>query len=117
MTDDWRDLKIFRLEQDLEVATRRAEIPVHCAACGGIFPGTTDLHNGICDACHKLTHGPNYRLIAKLQDQDRLIFRLRGAAGSAARLLADVGTDDFVNPPTAEAMQSVAAELRRLLDD
>lgn len=62
-----------------QLAARRAEIPVHCAACGGAYPGTTVLHNGICDACQKLTHGPNYRLIAKLQDQERELVRLREA--------------------------------------
>lgn len=52
---------------DDELAARRRQIPVHCAACGGEFPGTTVLHNGICDECHKLTHGPNYRLVAEVQ--------------------------------------------------
>lgn len=33
--------------------------------------------------------------------------RLREAASEAACLLADVGTDEHVNPPTAEAMQRV----------
>jgi hypothetical protein len=30
---------------------------------------------------------------------------------NAAELLRDVGTDDYVNPPTAEAMQSAANDL------
>jgi hypothetical protein len=64
---------------DDERRVRRAAIPVHCAACGGEFPGTTELHNGICDECHKLTHGPNYRLIARLQGQEREVARLTTA--------------------------------------
>lgn len=64
---------------DEQLAARRAEIPVHCAACGGEFPGTMELHNGVCDECQNLTHGPNYRLIARLQDQERTIARLCAA--------------------------------------
>lgn len=62
---------------DEQLAARRAEIPVHCAACGGEFPGTTELHNGICDTCQKLTHGPNYRLIAELNRKSEELERLR----------------------------------------
>ncbi len=64
---------------DEQLAERRKQIPVHCAACAAIFPGTTILHNGICEDCVKLTHGPNQRLIAKLQDQERQVERLREA--------------------------------------
>lgn len=34
---------------------------------------------------------------------------------NAATLLEDVGCDDFVNPPTAEAMQEAARDLRAML--
>jgi len=60
-----------------QVAARRVEIPVHCAACGGEFPGSTQLHNGICDECQKLTHGPNYRLVARLKELDAENAKLR----------------------------------------
>lgn len=35
---------------------------------------------------------------------------------NAATLLEDVGCDDFVNPPTAEAMQEAAQELRKMIE-
>lgn len=39
---------------------------------------------------------------------------MEGTLREAAELLTDVGTDEYVNPPTAEAMQRCAAELRAL---
>jgi len=89
----------------------------------GEFPGTTQLHNGICDTCQKLTHGPNYRLIAELNRKaeeverkesriDELVELLRERSENTLRLreaLADLDEQNIMQQDYLRQIRGAAA--------